>query len=218
MPRPKSAAPDSDDEGGVAEKEAEFARLQRDYRTMQGDRQAYTEETQAKIRKQRSQINNLESEKAELSALLNLAESDQNQVKDECNVRSLENLAQRKQDLEQEIENERKKHQELDSKIHEWERKVRKQQKSMGGINMGREFTVKTNRKVRVLEGRLDKALQRFNEMKTKNAEFRKTIDNLRIERLRFEEVYSKMNRELQDTRREIGEVITNSKTAYEQR
>lgn len=218
MPRARSAASDSDEEGGLAEKEAEYARLQREYRTMQGDRQAYTEQAQSQIRKQRTQMSSLENEKAELLSLLNLTDSEQNQRKDEKNVKVLGTLAQRKEDLERDLNNERKKHQELDKQIHEWENKLRKQQKSMGGVNMGSEFTSKTNHKVRILNGRLDKALQRFNNMLTGNSELRKTIDSLRVERIRFEEVYAKMNYELQDTRRDIGEIIENSKAAYEQR
>ncbi len=52
MPRPHSADEDEGDEG-AAEREAEFQRLQREYRNMVGDRAAYTEQTQNSIRKQR---------------------------------------------------------------------------------------------------------------------------------------------------------------------
>ena len=52
MPRPRSARSDNSDElEGLAEQE--LAKLQRQYRIMENDRAAYTEESQNVIRKQK---------------------------------------------------------------------------------------------------------------------------------------------------------------------
>lgn len=54
MHRARSADRMSDDgDEGAAEKEAEFQRLQRDYRVMKGDQLAFTEQMQVKINRQK---------------------------------------------------------------------------------------------------------------------------------------------------------------------
>jgi hypothetical protein len=61
-------------------------------------------------------------------------------------------------------------------------------------------------------------ALKSFNTILTKNAGLRDEIDNLRVERSRFEELQRRLERELAALRKEIGEVIENSTQAYDQR
>ena len=52
----------------------------------------------------------------------------------------------------------------------------------------------------------------------TQNAKLRDEIDNLRVERYRFEELHKKLEKEHQSLRQSIAEVIENSTTAYDQR
>ncbi len=62
------------------------------------------------------------------------------------------------------------------------------------------------------------KALKSFNTILTQNAQLRDEIDNLRVERNRFEELHKKLEKEYQSLRQEIAEVIENSTSAYDQR
>ena len=59
--------------------EQELARLQQEYRIMEGDRKAYSEESQNIIRKQREAIDVLQKENEELMKDNRLAGSQQNQ-------------------------------------------------------------------------------------------------------------------------------------------
>ena len=52
----------------------------------------------------------------------------------------------------------------------------------------------------------------------TQNARLRDEIDNLRVERFRFEELHKKLEKEHQNLRQSIAEVIENSTQAYDQR
>ena len=52
----------------------------------------------------------------------------------------------------------------------------------------------------------------------TRNAGLRDEIDNLRVERNRFEDLHRKLEKELNMLRKEIAEVIENSTQAYDQR
>ncbi|KAI8507209.1 hypothetical protein Bbelb_145890 [Branchiostoma belcheri] len=199
MPRRHSAgrrsdASEVDDMEGLAE--SELAKLQRQYRIMEGDRQAYSVESQDLIRRQ----------------------SKFNKVKDEENKDVLKNLVAAKDEYGSAIEAEKERIAELDIEIRKWERKVDSQRKSMGGSNIGREHEVKVRKQMRVLENRLDRSTKGFNEALTRNAKLREEIDSLRTERARFEQLFKKLDKELKDTRKEIGETIESSTAAYDSR
>ncbi|XP_074654306.1 outer dynein arm-docking complex subunit 1-like [Tubulanus polymorphus] len=220
MPRINSARSDTSDADaeGIAEKEQELAKLRRQYRIMQEQREAYTEESQNLIRKQRSELEQLESEKSELLVNLRLAESRSNQQKDVKHCDDLVELSEEKDQKDQEIEDEKQNHIELDTEIRKWERKIRDQHKNMGGVNMSRQHTIQTQKKIRVLENRLHGAMKEFNNTLTQNGNLREEIDSLRVERKRYENLYRKLDKEIQQLRLEIGEVIDNSTTAYDSR
>ena len=59
MPRPRSARSDNSDADMEGLAEQELVKLQRQFRIMQGDKEAYTEESQNMIRKQKYDYCNL---------------------------------------------------------------------------------------------------------------------------------------------------------------
>ena len=83
---------------------------------------------------------------------------------------------------------------------------------------MSRAHVLQTQKKTRTLENRLDKANKEFNKNLTKNASLREEINSLRVERKRFEGMHKKMDKEHQQLKREIGDVIANSTSSYESR
>jgi coiled-coil domain-containing protein 63/114 len=66
------------------------------------------------------------------------------------------------------------------------------------------------------LENRLDKALQRYNEALAGNKELRQRIDDLRQERVVFDGIYRRMEKELHETKKKMAEAIEASNTSYE--
>ena len=73
-------------------------------------------------------------------------------------------------------------------------------------------------KQIRILENRLDKALIKFNEAIAHNKTLRDDIDELRRERVVFENIYKKMERELQERKLRMAEIIELSNQSYEQR
>ncbi|XP_077970797.1 outer dynein arm-docking complex subunit 1-like isoform X2 [Styela clava] len=221
MPRGKSGmshpseVSDADLEGFA---ETELEKLQRKYRIMEGDRQAYALESQDLIRRQLAEIEKLQSERSELMKDLNLAESKCNQDKDKTNISDLIKLLDEKDLCEQEIEQERETQEKLDAEIKEWEKKVKDQRINMGGNEATRCVAQQTQKRMSVLEGRLHRALSKFNTSLTKNATLRDHIETLRIEKGRFQQLHKKLDKELKDLKREIGQVIEASTLAYDQR
>jgi len=50
-------------------------------------------------------------------------------------------------------------------------------------------------KQIKILENRLDKALVKYNEALAHNKQLRQTIDNLRRERLVFDQIYKKLEK-----------------------
>ena len=64
----------------------------------------------------------------------------------------------------------------------------------------------------------MDKSLIKFNEAIAHNKKLRDSIDDLRRERVVFENIYRKMERELQEKKQKMAEIIEVSNASYEQR
>lgn len=206
---------DSDDENVL---EQELEKLQLHYKISEQQRLQYSIEVQRKIRLQNQLIKNLESEKDELKKNLNLAESKTNNIKDESKTETLESLLEAKDKREAEIKDEKEKGKELDLKLREWEKKLKIKRKEVGGANAGANFAAHSKKQEKIFENRLDHALKSFNTVLTQNARLRDEIDNLRVERFRFEELHKKLEKEHQSLRQSIAEIIENSTQAYDQR
>ena len=88
----------------------------------------------------------------------------------------------------------------------------------MGGINATKENQANIQKQIRILENRLDKANQKFNEAIASNKKLREEIDNLRRERVIFDNIYKKLEKELHDKRKEMANIIELANSAYEDR
>jgi len=116
------------------------------------------------------------------------------------------------------IEVERANIAELDSAIGEAQSSIIEQKRRMGGVNAAKENHTMIARQIRLFENRLDKSLIKFNESLARNKKLREKIDDLRRERVVFDGVYKKLERELHDRKKEIAAIIEDSKNAYQAR
>ena len=82
---------------------------------------------------------------------------------------------------------------ELNKEISDLENQILDQRSEMGGVNANRESGRTTQKMIRMLENRLDKANVKFNEALGHNKKLRETIDNLRRDRAVFDGIYSKL-------------------------
>lgn len=94
---------------------------------------------------------------------------------------------------------------------------VAKHRASLGGVDVAKNND-NIYKQIRVLENRLDKSLVKFNKALSVNRELRGNIDGLRRERLVFDGIYRKFERELQDQKKQMAEIIEISNSAYEAR
>ncbi|CAF1032430.1 unnamed protein product [Rotaria sordida] len=198
--------------------ETQYGKLQNSYRHAREDQREYTIEKKDQLRMQSKTLQQLTREREELEKVFLLAESLENQKRDEEKTRKLQELIQTKDEIQSEIQNEKSLSSELDIKLREWEKKIRQKQTEIGGANAAVTFNANVRKQERVLENRLDTALKRFNSLLTSNSLLRAEIDNLRNERERFENLSRKSENELRELRTQLVDCIERSVTSYEQR
>merc|ERR1712178_512164 len=87
-----------------------------------------------------------------------------------------------------------------------------------GGAKAALENAKAVQKQIRILENRLDKALQKFNEAIAANRNLREQIDTLRRERVVFDDIYRKLENELQQKKKEMANIIEQANAAYEAR
>ena len=73
-------------------------------------------------------------------------------------------------------------------------------------------------KQIKVLEGRLVKSNTKFNEALAVNKEMRNQIDGFRKEKLVFETLYARMEKNLANKRKNMAEIIEVANSAYEER
>ncbi|XP_060708398.1 coiled-coil domain-containing protein 114 [Hemiscyllium ocellatum] len=220
MPRGSASSNHSNASNGDMEglAETELAKLQHQFRIMEGDCQAYTLESQQLLRKQLAEIENLEKEREELMLNLRLLDSKRNQKEDQENIESVQNMLGYQEELEDQIAREKQMIMDLEHEVKILKQKIFEQKKGLSknvNVQLMNEQTVKN---IGIMEDRLDRALRKFNTQLTRNGELREQIDTLRVERARFEQLQKKLGKELLEIRKEIGSVIDTSTAAYEAR
>lgn len=85
-----------------------------------------------------------------------------------------------------------------------------------GGYNSGSEIEMNLQKQIRILENRLDKANQKFNEAIAFNKDLKSNIEGLRKERKIFDALYDKLEKELQNKRKSMANIIEKTNNAYE--
>ncbi|KAK7119081.1 hypothetical protein R3I94_021056 [Phoxinus phoxinus] len=219
MPRGRSATSALSDSSdlefdGIAETEIE--KLQRQFRITEGDRQAYSIQSQEKIRKQRQEISKLREEQGEL---LRVLECQSHRKNDNQDTDGIQTLLEQRNTLEDQLENERQTQTQMEQEIMNMEKRLVEVKR--GEITASQSHTSQarqTQKATRTLENKLDRALIRFNEQLTKNSQLREELETLRMERVRFQQLHRRLEKVLQDVRKDIGEVIDMSTTAYDVR
>ena len=192
----------------------ELEDLQKKYKFVSNDFKRYTEEIQTSIRKQRTLIDKLTKENKTMKDEIQTLSS----AKDHKTQSRPTSALITPESYKQKIEHERKKQQEYERSKKILQEKILKQRSSMGGINASRENSSALDKQIRILENRLEKANQKFNESIANNKKLREEIDNLRRERVIFDNIYQKLEKELHDRRKEMADIIETANSAYEDR
>ncbi|KAJ3206978.1 Coiled-coil domain-containing protein 63 [Entophlyctis luteolus] len=226
--RAQSLSSDQEINDGLAE--IELQKLQRQYRIMEGDRKAYSEESRIVITKQRATIEKLKRDHEHLVNELKLLEYRHDDHKrNGAQSKKAEVMADQageiniphtmtKETFQRKIKSILAEIASLDNQIACMDRDIDQQRSQLGGVNAASQNSEAIEKQIRVLENRLDKALVKFNKSLAVNKRLRATIDNLRRERLVFDNIYRKFEKDLLDQKKQMAEIIETSNSAYEAR
>jgi len=202
--------------------EQEIAELQRKFRVLENDKRAYSEDSQGIIRKQRATIEKLTRENRKMKSELNeTRSSSSSQVENKISQEKIQQLTDQKEALTTKLEIEQDNTKSLVENIESSNRRVfsvRQDMASHGGVNASLDHAKAVQKQIRILENRLDKALQKFNEAIAANRALREQIDTLRRERVVFDDIYRKLENELQQKKKEMANIIEQANAAYEAR
>lgn len=116
------------------------------------------------------------------------------------------------------IENERETQKNIEMHIANFQKKITEKRKNCLGMNSGAESENNLHKQIKILENRLDKANQKFNETTAHNKDLKGVIDSLRRERVIFDNLYKKLEKELHEKRKKMADIIEKANNAYEER
>ncbi|KAI9101371.1 hypothetical protein DFS34DRAFT_468416 [Phlyctochytrium arcticum] len=209
----------TDQEANEGMSELELQKLQRQYRIMEGDRKAYSEESRLLIAKQRGTIDKLKRENQYLvNELALLEQRTDDRRRAGLQTKKAEEMAEQADSYNKRIKALLMETAELDNALGLLDRDIDQQRAQLGGVNAAYENSEAIGKQIGVLENRLDKALIKFNKSLAVNKRMRAVIDNLRRERLVFDNIYRKFERELAEQKKTMADIIEASNSAYEAR
>lgn len=197
---------------------ADLALLQREYRNMEMNRRVYADESHQVMRRQQAVVEKLKRDNDEMKHELLLATRHLTESSAAAQQEQLARVSEQLEGFHRKNAGESKKLETLTHQIQVMRHKVLHQKKHMGGVNAARENQQMVSKQIRILENRLDKSLVKFNEALAQNKVLREDIDNLRRERVAFDAIYRKLEREHNDKKKQMAATIELSNLAYEQR
>merc|ERR1711871_1565924 len=202
--------------------DADYAELQRKMKIMDSDRQKFAKHTDAETAQAQKQLNNITEENARLQKEVAKKEE---QPKVDLRQQEMMRLNDQLDVYTRKIEVEQRKVAELSAQVEEVKDNIDHQQKDIllwsgrsGVANAAKDSNQAIQKQIRRLENRLEKALVKFNEALAHNKELREEIDGLRRERVVFDSIYKKLERELDHKKKEMANIIEISNSAYESR
>ena len=87
---------------------------------------------------------------------------------------------------------------------------------NMGGLNATQQVQDRYEKHIKILENRLDKANQKFNDSIEHDKILREEIDKLRKERFFFENIYKKLEKDLGSMKYQITDNLQSAYNNYE--
>lgn len=179
---------------------------------------ALKEQTAEKIKKQRIAIDKVRLENQVLAQELSLESRQSKMTSNEFAKKHVKSLRDEGDAYVRKIEVEKRKIADLEEQVAAMQSKVFDQRHKVGGLNATRDNSKMIAKQIQILENRLDKSLVHYNEALGKNKELREKIDELRRERVVFDGIYKKLEREIHDRSKELKELVQEADAAYKQR
>jgi len=192
--------------------------LQNRYREMEAEIRLTQDDSVQTIKMQREKILKIRQDNNRVKSELQLETNQARSCFQKTGSTSISALQSEGDYYQQKYQAEQQQITELNKEISDLENQILDQRSEMGGVNANRESGRTTQKMIRMLENRLDKANVKFNEALGHNKKLRETIDNLRRDRAVFDGIYSKLQSDLELKKDEMGKIMDDAMAAYEAR
>eukprot|EP00759_Apiculatamorpha_spiralis_P007849 PhF_6_TR14943/c0_g1_i1/m.23432 len=237
---PKTLTPEERDIRNLEHATQSFKSL---IKQIESDNQTFTESAAKELRAQKIQIESLkrllEQQKSQLSMLKQptsfvatvaaLRPASAGAIKPSSTTRpssastarsnkEFESLREQLVALHAKIDQQKKENRKAEAEVEEVRRRIMQTRATRENVNHTRDSHILYDKQMKVLENRLDMSLVQFNAALKVNKELREEIDTLRREREVFDNIYQKLERELQEKKKEMAFIIEVSNIAYEER
>ncbi|XP_028854865.1 coiled-coil domain-containing protein 114 isoform X2 [Denticeps clupeoides] len=219
MPRGRAVSARSDNSDMDEFGDIEIVKLQRQFRIVAADRQAYSIQSQELIRKQRQEMVFLHSEHEELQCRLRVFEMLPRQQQDTEDAHHLHCQLTQRGDVEEQLEGEKAAQAELEHRIMIMEEK--RSDLRTGERKASQKQTLQvhqTQKAAQTVENKLDRALVHLNEQLAKNSRLREELDILCVERVRFQQLLRRLEKGHLDICKDVDDVISQSTAAFDAR
>ncbi|XP_066484779.1 outer dynein arm-docking complex subunit 1 [Tiliqua scincoides] len=221
MPFFKSAASlrsDSSDLDLEGLAESELARLQRQFRLLEGDRHAYSLQSRETIRRQMAEVRRLEKENEELQRRQTVASGRLNRQREKSQADSLRTMLEKRDEVEQQIAEVKKQLAQLDKEIRTWKKRVDDRKQVVGSETLLQQQRAHLQHRIQTMENQLDRVSSEFSSQLVENAQLREDLEVLQIGHDHFDQLYKHLDQELMTARQAIGAIIRSSSAAYDAR
>ncbi|XP_012589207.1 PREDICTED: coiled-coil domain-containing protein 114 isoform X2 [Condylura cristata] len=193
----------------------ELSRLQRQCKVMEGERRAYLKGIHQRINKQLGEIQHLQEERDLLQKQISVAQSQVKRLRDREKLKNMAHLLKCRTHVQVEIDELQEQISSLDKEIQEMETRISTQGKDVRNPGFFLDQKVKIQRRIKILEDQLDRVTCRFDIQLVRNSALREELDLLRIERNRYLNVHSKLQKEVHLLHQMLGKVMVSSTAAY---
>ena len=187
--------------------------MRRKIRIMENDKKAYAEESEKLFERQAKMIEKLKDENKTLCKDMLRSNKAHREATKPANIDADIRIIKEKLNKETQIQKQ------LDDEMKSVQKQIVERKRVNQSTNVS-QSQVQANQaqQIKVLENRLENATMKFNESISKNKELRSQIDAYRKEKVIFESVYYKLEKQLQDKRSEMNELIDVANNVYEEK
>lgn len=192
--------------------------MQKKMRLLDKNQKAYAGDTNTMIKKQTETLQALMKENEALSSELQNSQKLRSVKHNIAHQNNVARLTEQIELLERKTQTEEQHMAELLAELKKGQATIMASRRQMGGINVCKDNSLMVEKQVKVLENRLDQALQKFNDALAQNKDLREQIDNLRRERIVFDGIYKKLERDLHEKKKQMADIIEQSNLFYEER
>ncbi|XP_055856833.1 coiled-coil domain-containing protein 63 [Episyrphus balteatus] len=197
---------------------AEYARLQKQLRTLQLVLRKLLDDKAKQLKKQNRMISVLQQEHQDLLVQINCLESGSHARKKSIAEKKLVRIQEQFVDQKKTLETEKTSLWELEGHI----RKIEKEIESLRRIEVPdscyKEAITKVQKSVVKLENRLDVVNKKYSDALTENSKLRDSIDHMLQDRTSFNEMWQSMVEQFNEGKKYIMELIDQSTLAFDQR